>query len=78
MKGSDLLVHGEVITSSSTTDYEKLIILDGSKAVVDFCFGGFLLVEEAMRDFSDFGEEAVIVVDFDVLGGRTIRLHIQI
>ena len=54
MQGGNLLIHGQVIPCSSSTDDEELIILNGGKAVIDFNFGGIFLVEEGVRDFPDF------------------------
>lgn len=68
MQGGNLLIHGQVIPGSSSADDEELIILNGGKAVIDFNFGGIFLVEEAVRDFPNLREEAVVVIDFNLVG----------
>ena len=67
-----------MVSGSSSTDDEKLIILNGSKAVVDFYLRNLSLMKKRVRYLSDFREEAVIVIDFNIIGFLNVCVHIQI
>ena len=61
--------------STSTTDDEELISLEGGIAVIDFNFRSILLMKLAVRDFSDFWEEAVEVVHTHIV--KILCLHFK-
>ena len=78
IKCCDLLVHGQMVPSASSADDQKLITLDGCITIIDFDLRHFSLMEEAVRNLSDFREEAVEMIDFDLLRSMKGGLHIQI